>query len=240
METTLHEGGMEVYERGLHIALANILYREGPASCGAERWRTLLGAFVAACRQPTDDRFDDYLEAHAACRQVSTDDTINNLLDLVPLSRTGLRMRIGLDQGRGIGTRDLLDPAATSLMENCMRWPERVGRIIVRHDEASVVERWKEKLAVLSSPNARAEVGEYWAERMPLPLDIESIELVRSHDFRQVQLADVLAGACVTWLGQFTGRRVPRGFIAALGESVLPHLIENEVWPLPLAAGRRF
>jgi hypothetical protein len=240
METTLHEAGVPTYDLGLHIQFANILYREGPASCGAERWRALLSAFVAACRSPIDVRFDAYLAAHAHCRVAVTDQTVAQLLDLVPVSREGLRECIGLDQGRGIVTRDLLDPAATSLLENCMTWPERVGPIIVRHDEAGVVERWAEKLRVLATPDAEAEVGPYWAKRMELPLGIDSIELVQSDNFRQVQLADVLAGACVTYLGQFLGRPEPADFIAELGDTVLPHLIENVVWPLPLVEGRRF
>lgn len=240
METTLHEAGFDVYGSGAHIQFANILYRQGPAACGGDRWRALMEAFVAACRSPTDARLDSYVYAHLECRRAARDEYVSRLLDLVPLSQDGLRSRIGLDQGQGIGVRDQLDPAVTSLLENCMRWAERVGRMVVRHDDASVVQRWKTKLELLASPGAQTEVGDFWAARMPLPLDIERIELVRSEDFRQVQLADVLAGASVTWLGQFAGRPEPSAFIAALGATMLPSLIENEVWPLPLVDGYRF
>jgi hypothetical protein len=240
METTLFEGRFDVQEAGFHISFANILYRRGPAACGGTRWKRLLEAFVGACRRPSNVSFDVYAYAHLQCREACSDQTVAQLLDLVPLTREGLAGRLAIDQGDGIGARDLLDPAATMLLENCMYWPEQLGRIIVRHDESHVIRRWTEKLMVLAGPSAQESVGHYWAERMPLPLRIDGVELVRSHDYVQVQLADVLAGAAVTWLGQFAGRREPRDFIAELGDTILPDLIQNEIWPLSLVDGDRF
>jgi hypothetical protein len=111
-----------------------------------------------------------------------------------------------------------------------------VGRIVVLHDESNVVARWREKLAVLAGPHALDEVGEYWAARMPYPLAIDEIRLGDSADSARLQLADVLAGAAVTWLSRFIGTAADRdrAFITALTEAGIEELIENPVWPVPL------
>ena len=235
IEPTLFEAGFDAIDEQLHIVYANILYRRGPAACGAARWERLLAAFVAACRRPSHQTLSALAEANAACAIEANDEIVQRLLTLVPPDAAGISERIVLDQGHGIGMRDLLDPAATSLIENCITWPERLGRIIVLHDESNVVARWREKLAVLASPDAIDEVGEYWAARMPYPLAIDEIRLGDSAASACLQLADVLAGASVTWLSQFVGAPNQDGdFVTALTEAGIGELIENPVWPVPL------
>lgn len=242
MEPTLHRGGMEVYERDLHIAYANILWRRGAPACGEARWERLLRSFVAACREPTVEKSTDLLVANAASVEACTDRTIEQLLMLIPPAPEWLHPRIAADMGHGIGVRDLLDPAATSLIENCIHWPEQLGTtMIVLHDESSVVARWRTKLEVLAGPEAEAEVGDYWANKVPYPLAIDEVRLVSSTDCARVQLADVLAGATVTWLGQFiSGGGADPGYIASLGEAGIEELVQGEVWPQPAAGNGRF
>jgi hypothetical protein len=241
MEPTLHNGGFEVYERGLHRAYSNILWRQGAAACGQGRWQHLLRAFVDACRDPSAERIDRLREANGRCLAASTDETVDQLLMLVPPRTDWLQPRIAMDMGHGIGMRDLLDPAVTSLIENCIAWPERVGPIQVLHDESSVVARWRVKLEVLAGPDAAEAVGEYWNNLVPYPLAIDEIRLVRSEDSARIQLADVLAGAAATWLGQFVpNSRTNPEFIAALADAGVEELIQGEVWPQPEQDGARF
>jgi hypothetical protein len=241
MEPTLHNGGFDIYDRGFHIAFANMLWRGGKAACGSERWETLIESFVRACREPTDENIASLCEANLLCSASATNQSIEQLLMLVPPLPEWLRPRIAADMGHGIGVRDLLDPAVTSLIENCIAWSERLGPIHVRHDESNVVARWKAKLEVLASPEAELEVGEYWAGRVPYPLAVEEIELVRSADSACVQLADILAGAAVTWLGQFvTERAADERYVEALGDAGIEQLIEGQVWPEPEDENSRF
>jgi hypothetical protein len=241
MEPTLFNGGMEVYDQGLHIAFSNILWRNGAHACGADRWEELLRSFVVACRGPTMETAERLVLANAACVAACTDETVEKLLILIPPEPAWALPRIAADMGHGIGVRDLLDPAATSLIENCIFWPEHVGPIVVLHDESSIVSRWRAKLEVLASAEAEQEVGEYWANRVPYPLAIEEVRMVRSSDCARVQLSDVIAGATVTWLSQYVPGQDPRGdFVRALTEAGIEELIAGEVWPQPENEGQRF
>jgi hypothetical protein len=188
MEATLYNGGLDVYDHGLQLAYTNLLYRRAPAACGEADWSQLLSAFVAACRDPSDENVERVRQANARCVLGATDETVQQLLMLIPPLPEWIRGRIAVDQGHGIGMRDMLDPAATSLVENCITWPDRVGPIVVMHDKSNVVARWRGKLAVLASPRATQEVGEYWAARLPYPLAVDEIRLVNSATSARLQL----------------------------------------------------
>jgi hypothetical protein len=241
IEPTLYHHGLDAYDRGLHVAYANLLFREAPVACGEYAWSRLLDAFISLCRNPSQMTVEIMLHALRRCLAVCGRGTVQQLLLLIPPMRQLLADRLIRDQGYGIGARDMLDPAITSLLENCITWPERLGPIVVEHDESSVVARWRDKLAVLSSPDAAAEIGEYWAARIPHPLAVDEIRLRDSATSARLQLADVIAGAGVAWLSQFVaGAATDEQFAAALTDVGIGELVENEVWPEPTEVGARF
>jgi hypothetical protein len=241
IEPSFYERGLDVYDAGLQTDFANLLYRRGPTACGQGQWIALLIAFVDLVRSQADVDLDRFMRAHSACLLTVQHPLIWRVLQEVP-ERDEVARRVHIDHPHGVGPRDLLDPVATSLIENCMTWPERLGRpISVLHDENAVVRRWRPVLQALSSATAREFVGPYWAERMPLPLQIADIHVVHSHTSPLVQLADLVAGAAVTWLSD---QLFPAGrwaaFASQLGERGVADLMENEVWPLPASPFGRF
>ena len=84
MEPTLHESGINVYERGFHKAYANILYRRGPNACGEDAWLELMASFVAAVRSGREEAVDRLMRAHRVCQLSANDLTVRQLLDLLP------------------------------------------------------------------------------------------------------------------------------------------------------------
>jgi hypothetical protein len=102
------------------------------------------------------------------------------------------------------------------------------------------MERLRAEIERLSAPDAASTVGRYWAERMRLPLGVQSVRLVRSDFSPRVQLADLVAGACIAWLRGTIGLGGDIAFTDALAETPLPHLVENEIWFEPLNSLRRF
>ena len=238
IEPSLYERGLDVYDASIQTDFANALYRRGPAACGRELWDELLRTFVHLVRSQSHAALESFLRAHSACTLAASHPLVWRILREVP-DRDEIARRVQLDQPHGIGARDLLDPVATSLVENCMTWPERLGRpVTVLHDENAVVRRWRPLLQALSGASAREVVGPYWAERMPLPLRITEIRVVHSHTSPLVQLADLVAGAAVTWLSDQVfpgGRWAP--FAGQLGQRGIADLIENAVWPVHVSAG---
>lgn len=242
IEPTIYARGHDVIATDMQLDFVNVLYRRGPSACGNDLWSALLRSFVQLVRSPDDDQsLEAFMEAHRACLIAASHPLIRFMLEDVP-ERDEVARRVRIDQPADIGMRDLLDPVPTMLVESCMVWPQRLGRPIrVVHDESNVVRRWTPLISALSEPNADAVVGRYWAQLMPLPLQVASVELVRSHDSPPVQLADIVGGATVTWL---TAQAQPGGqweqFARQIGETALPAWIENEVWPMPTTPFSRF
>jgi Protein of unknown function (DUF3800) len=241
IEPTIYERGRDVIAAGTQLDFPNVLYRRGPAACGEELWQELLAAFVSLMRAPGDERLDRFMSAHRACLLAAGHPLVRLILEDVP-DREEVGRRVRIDQPAGIGGHDLLDPAPTMLVENCITWPSRLGSSIrVVHDESNVIRRWIPLIQSLSQPNAADVVGPYWGDIMPLPLRVERIQLIPSHHSPLVQLADIIGGASVTWLvDQITPGGQWARFAQQLEATGVPNFIENEVWPMPRTPLSRF
>jgi hypothetical protein len=237
IEPEFYERGIDLYDGGGHLALANLLYRRGPQACGVDRWEPLLASYVAMERDPSDQCIDAFLRTLNTCRIAAGALDVRRLLDVIDVAHVRWAVRLGRDEGTAVPT---LDPALPSLVENCNWWDERVGRFVLEHDEAPVMRRLRAEIDRLRAPGAAASVGRYWADRMRLPLGVDSMRVVRSDASRRVQLADLVAGACVAWLRGTIGLGRDFVFAGELSKTPLPGLVENEIWFEPLNPLRRF
>ena len=62
-ETLAHEMGVDLYQRGANIAMANMLYSCMPVFCGEEQTERFLQSFVNLIRHRTDTHVQAYYEA---------------------------------------------------------------------------------------------------------------------------------------------------------------------------------
>jgi hypothetical protein len=232
------ERGVETRNRVFNIQAANALYRRGAGACGEARWTELLAAFVEASRRP-DDALDRLAAAVRACRLGCTQINMRELLDKIPEGRAELREAIEAAAFEEVGKREVLDPVLPTFVFAGERWTDELGRIVIDFDDTPLVRKFHERLTRMTTPAALAEYGP--SPGFKIPMNIEEIRLVRSHETPQVQIADVIAGACITFLAEkVPGARRDSELAAAIGNTVLPDLIENEIWPEPLTPFDRF
>jgi hypothetical protein len=230
--------GIETRDRVFNVAAANALYRGGARACGEERWNELLAAFAAASRRP-EEALPQLATALSTCRIACTEIEIRELLDKIAREPVKLREDIEAAGFEEVGGREVLDPVLPTFIFAGDRWTDQLGRIVIDFDDTPLIQKFHDRLTRLTTP---AALEEYGADPgFKVPLDIAEIRLVRSHDSPQVQIADVLAGACVTYLAEkVPGASRDPELAAAIARTILPELIENEIWPAPLSPFDRF
>jgi hypothetical protein len=200
IEPWFWDRGIETRNRVANIAAANIIYRRGAGACGEERWSEFLAAFVDASRRPTDEALDRLASAVRVCRLACTLMPMRILLDKIPEGREELRELIEAAAFEEVGKREVLDPVLPTFIFAGERWTEQLGRIVVDFDDTPLVRKFHARLMRLTRPEGTTEYGP--DPGFKIPMDIEEIRLVSSNETPQVQIADVIAGACVTFLAE--------------------------------------
>ncbi len=99
------------------------------------------------------------------------------------------------------------------------------------HDVSKPLEKKKEVLSYLMSKDeAEIEVG-YDHRKYKLPFKASGIQFTDSKQIRQLQIADVLAGAVSYWCRGFISKDLDIEFVQALGQSGIRDLVITCIWP---------
>lgn len=192
------------YASGMHRELASILQRQGPEEAGGERWRCWQQTFVAAVRQPKEERITALTAALAAVKEAAADQPVGILFQLVPDDAASLADRVQAG-------KDALEPALPGLVEQIDHWSQRLREPFrVVHDDSAVVRRWHEELLRLSNREIEPTTFDLGDIHFEYPLFGGEIETVDSRHSAAVQLADVLSGAVMWCLRERVGgKEVP-------------------------------
>jgi len=194
VETAMHEDGLDLYDGGGNIALANMWQ----AVFGLdEGLRTrLCRAFQDLVRQPSPETLRTFgIILHSEYP-----------LEIIREELSKLRAAVGRLIKVSPGTipnfhgRDL-DLAVTVALVTMHRWRERGGPgFELIHDESSHMARQSNVWGWLVSPTApEAKVGGAgWSAEYPI--GVTKTSFAKSSSSRALQLADVLAGAIARWL----------------------------------------
>lgn len=198
------------------------LYELAPEQLG-DVWEGLTTAFVRAVRKPSPAHTGEVerLVAEALARH--------------PDARIEFPLRVFEEQApHELGQQpdvDPLDPALPALIEHMGFWGEVIGPFHIRHDEADALERYREHIERLCDP--AMEPFEFRANDriVKYPLQACSIEFVKSDDVPQVQVADLLAGACSFQQGSFERPSADAQFAHAVAETGVRRLFAEFVAP---------
>ena len=227
-ENLLYRQGIDLYHKGGNIALANVLYFCIPALCSKTQFLRLQQSFVCMIRSKTGTAISDFYaavnEAERKCRNS----------ELVPI--LGL-----LAATRGIVQYQLdrcshteLDPAITSLLQLSAIWSDQLAQpFSIIHDHSKSVDFDKDLVEALmdpSGPNIR--VGR---DRRDAPLFIKAtgVSFVNSRDSKQIQVADILAGAASYLFNGHTRGPVDPEFCQEVKEVFPLELISGAMLPTP-------
>ncbi|HKY35314.1 MAG TPA: DUF3800 domain-containing protein [Polyangiaceae bacterium] len=227
IEPGMHRAGLKLYERGGHIALANIL-QVGLLAQGGDLFARVTQSFEQAVR--TRDPI-----AIRRCFHLLVSREVTEALAPLPnpFARGIIEMGDDLVEQLPPGA---LDISMALAMQVCTGWRERGWTAFtVYHDRSSVLARNKDVWdALLSEDAPQAKVG--WGTRVvQYPIGVEETRLVESQCSDGVQLADVIAGAFSRW-GRWLLKEKPADdpYSASLEEVLLPRLencVTSSIWP---------
>ena len=190
VEPAMRAGGVNLYERGGNIAYSNVCYLTLGTCLGREGRREFLRRFQVMTRDRTPFAFRTFWDSvREVKRQHKLVAEALGPLEIIG-ARLGYRHLIDLPE-------HVLDVSDLGILQTVQHWraefPEET--FLVFHDQSNMLERrrsfWE---AVLDPANPRATVGQD-RRAITFPLPIQGLRLEESHNFPQLQVADLVAGA---------------------------------------------
>ena len=217
-------GWAEEFARdGSTLKWPTTLYELGPTQLGEHLWNALLAAFVAAVRKPSSERTAEVERLIGEARQHAPDARLQ-----FPLQVFAEEVTEALG---GKADVDPLDPAVPGLVEQMDYWGQAIGPFDVRHDQAESLERYREYFERLCDPAMEPFEIEGPDRTARFPLQAQTIDFVDSKAGPQVQVADLLAGACSFQQGAFERTSRDAQFAEAVAKTGIRRVFSQFVAP---------
>ena len=226
IEPLAHRDGLNLYEQGCNIAMTNLYYTCLPTVCGEDEFSNFLGKFVEMIRKK-DKR--SILEFYRSCEHMYHSAKVPGFKkDLaVVLNSTGI-----IDEVLRASDATQLDPSVTSFVQHCGEWSSCLGRDFdVVYDESKPIRQKQVLLSLLMAKDEQETQVGYDYRKMIFPLKATGIKFGDSKMVKQLQLADVIAGASAYWARGFTQPDVDKEFCEKLEEHGIRGLVIGCIWP---------
>lgn len=190
IEPLAHRDGLDLYEQGLNLALANLWYSIFPViDQGA--FEVLLEKFVAMVRKPSQanlHHFYSFVQTlFVQHKEHDFGGELAMLLATYPIA----------DCHRSSWDWSELDPAIPLFVEHAAVWTARFGGepFSILHDSSKPILHEKRILEAMMSETESRELIGYDRRKMLFPISAGGINFCDSTSVPQVQLADIIAGS---------------------------------------------
>jgi hypothetical protein len=205
LEPIMREDGLNLYERGGNIALANVGYLTLGTCLGRDGRRELLRRFQVMTRHRTRFAFHSFWDS---LRQAMNEhELIAQALGPVEIAEH----RLGYEHLTGLPPH-ALDISDLGLLQTVEHWRAELPdeKLVLFHDRSTMLERQREIWeAILDPSNPAAVVGQD-RRTIRFPLPVRGLLLEDSRRFPQLQVADLVAGAARTvWNARVNESRDP-------------------------------
>lgn len=190
LEPLAHRDGIDLYERGANLALANMLYFCLPVFLGQRTFDLLRLRFVEMVRTPSPETVAAFYEVVG---QSYTEHISKPFAaDLALLLST----RVVAEEHVHLWGDSQLDPSIPAFVQHAAIWTKRLGSpFTIVHDESKPIANWQVILeAMMSTTDQPIEIG-YDRRKAVFPIAAPGIEFRNSETTAQLQVADVLAGS---------------------------------------------
>ena len=195
VEPSMRQSGVNVYERGLNIATANLLWTTMPTFLNPTTWNDFLDALVQVIRNRSHSAFED-LRRLAELIHAHLDMTNREMAYFV--APVLLMDPTEFLESLTDNELDPLIPVYHSLADH---WGKQLGdRFDIIADESKLLTKERERLLKCSDSAILPVRAGFDRRTVDFPLRVVSITGVDSSQEPQVQLADVIAGAAVAAL----------------------------------------
>ncbi|MHC2622474.1 hypothetical protein ACVIW2_004506 [Bradyrhizobium huanghuaihaiense] len=230
MEPLAYEAGLNLYKDGANHGMANMLY-----FCLESYWskgfrRKVLEHFQRMLRTRTLERYTEcQLLIEKARRHATGDPTREELLRYLSVSF----MLLGYDHVRRMPER-ALDIALTGLVQLGHMWTERhSGPWSVVHDQSSNMSKQKwiwDAYSAETMPPAKFENPGTVAR---FPMNVTQTRFGDSAQEKQLQICDVLAGACSAFARFDKTDAEHLAYRDRLGAAGIENFFTGVMWPVP-------
>lgn len=226
IEPLAHRDGLNLYEQGCNIAMTNLYYTCLPTVCGEDEFNDFLGKFVEMIRRKDECSITAFYQS---CQRMYRSAKLPEFKkDLVVIHKS---IEI-IDEILQASDASQLDPSVTSFVEHCATWGSSLGRDFdVIYDESKPIRQKQTLLSLLMAKDEpEVQVG-YDYRKMVLPLKATGIKFGDSKEVKQLQVADVVAGATAYWARGFTGGIADKDFCEKLESLGIRSLVTGCLWP---------
>ena len=226
-ETLMHESGIDLYERGANLALANLHYLVSPVFCGEQRFDEFLASFVEMIRRPTPTSKARFFQAARGMYDGCSD--ADHKASFAPYIYAERCIDDILD---GV-TYLALDPAIPSFFALCTAWGSQIGEPFhAVHDASKPMAAERSTFEAMMDPAIEAAIIGYDRRKFEFPLKATGITFADSLDHPALQLADLIAGATAHWAASLA-RGEKDEFAEALAASGVQRFAFDALWPTP-------
>jgi hypothetical protein len=194
VEPVFYEGGIDLYDKGANIGLANHFFYKLPVAGGVGFFNNLLRSFQEMMRSRTEKAYQDFF-APLFTQQYSEE--IDEFLNFFRPSHSLFGYEL-------LKTSDHLDIAVTCTFTLMSLWGQDVDDdIVLVHDNSSAMAKERKIWDVIVDPKLPSvEVG-YDRRKIQFPIGVVETCPEDSKNWAGLQLVDILAGAfmrCAMWI----------------------------------------
>ncbi|HEY5956548.1 MAG TPA: DUF3800 domain-containing protein [Polyangiaceae bacterium] len=190
-EPLAYAGGLDLYERGANLAMANLLYTTLPTFVGEALCETLVRDFVAMAREPDRRNVDQFFEAVRNAYEAASPDNLKHELGALMASRAVVE---GAPEAFNANA---MDPAFPSFVMHASEWTGRLDTPFdIVHDSSKLIEGEQLILEAMMSVSDTPRLMGYDRRKMHFPLRATGITLRDSRSEPSIQVADIVASSC--------------------------------------------
>jgi hypothetical protein len=226
-ETLAHEAGIDLYERGANIALANLHFYVTPTFCGVERFDEWLASFVEMVRAPTADSKNRFFSATWALHDNSSSKKHESSFGPYLYAE-----KVIDDILHGVSHLNL-DPAIPSFFLHCIQWGKQIGgEFLAIHDASKPMAAHHADFESMMDKTIEPALIGYDRRKFEFPLKATGLQFADSRDHLSLQVADLIAGA-TAYRASAVARSADDELSLALRDAEVDRLLFNVLWPSP-------
>jgi hypothetical protein len=202
IEPMLYESGIDIYERGANIAMANMLFLTMPVFIGRDSFESIQAAFVEMIRSPSSVAAERFFELIYEARSDLKHSEFAQELDMLLATQSVVGGSLGKWDGSD------LDPAIPAFVEHGSIWTSRLKtEFSILHDSSKPIQQQQLILeAMMSTSEEPVSIG-YDRRKMVFPIMATGIEFHDSSLCPQIQLADIIASSSAYCLRASLGQQ---------------------------------
>ncbi|MDX9872964.1 MAG: DUF3800 domain-containing protein [Clostridia bacterium] len=224
IETLAHDEGIDLYEQGGNLAMANLFFYTFPVFGGKEFFERFLQSFQNMVRNKTRETYRDFF------KPLFTKKYRDELDDMLVFIRA-ININYGLSY-LNIIPDNYLDLAFTSSLNIMAMWRASfTGELRIIHDASTNMSKQKNIWDAVMDPNLKPTMVGYDRRKMTFPIAVKETVFEKSEIDVGLQLADIIAGCttyAINWLigGQNSSDDYGREIFNIIGD-----LPAHTVWP---------